>query len=113
VTARLRALRIVFWVAAIFAFVMAVLPHPPELPGHPSDKIQHVTAFVTLGLLAGLAYPSNTPLQLVLRLSLFGAVIELVQGIPAIHRDSSALDWIADTIACGLILAGVAWWRRR
>ena len=103
----------VFWVAAIFAFVMAVLPHPPELPGHPSDKIQHVTAFVTLGLLAGLAYPSSTPLQLVLRLSLFGAVIELVQGIPAIHRDSSALDWIADTIACGLILAGVAWWRCR
>ncbi len=91
---------------------MAVLPHPPKLPGHPSDKVQHVAAFVTLGLLAGLAYPSSTPLQLVLRLSLFGAFIELVQAIPALHRDSSALDWIADTIACGLIL-GVFEWRRR
>ena len=43
--------RLLFWAAAIFALVMAVLPHPPELPGDPSDKLQHVAAFATLGLL--------------------------------------------------------------
>jgi VanZ family protein len=101
-------LRLAFWAAAIFAFVMAVLPHPPELPGHPSDKIQHVAAFATLGLLGGLAYPATSALQLAVRLSLFGAAIELVQAIPGLHRDSSALDWIADTIACGLVLALVS-----
>jgi|SRR4051794_9364970 VanZ family protein len=108
-----RALRLAFWAAATFAFVMAVLPHPPELPGHPSDKVQHVAAFVTLGLLGRLAYPATGAFQLVLRLSMFGAFIELVQAIPALHRDSSALDWLADTIACGLVLGGISWWQRR
>ena len=104
--------RLTFWAAAIFAFVMAALPHPPEFPGAPSDKVQHVAGFATLGLLGGFAYPASSPLQLVLRLSLFGAFIEVVQAIPSLHRDSSVWDWVADTIACGLVLGGVAWWRR-
>ena len=108
-----RALRLAFWAAAVFAFVMAVLPHPPRIPGEPSDKIQHVAAFVTLGLLSKLAYPATSPLHLVLRLSLFGAFIELVQAIPSLHRDSSVWDWVADTIACALALAGINWWRSR
>lgn len=108
-----RALRLLFWAAALFAFVMAVLPHPPELPGHPSDKVQHIAAFATLGLLGSLAYPAAAATGLLLRLSLFGAFIELVQAIPALHRDSSALDWIADTVACGLVLLAIGWWRRR
>ena len=91
---------------------MAVLPHPPQLPGAPSDKVQHVLAFATLGVLSGLAYPASSPVKLVLRLSLFGAFIELVQAIPGLNRDSSIWDWVADTIACGVVLAGVAWWRR-
>jgi VanZ family protein len=107
-----RALRLAFWASAIFAYVMAVLPHPPKIPGEPSDKIQHVTAFLTLGLLSKLAYPATSPLQLLLRLSLFGAFIEVVQAIPSLHRDSSVWDWVADTIACGLVLGGIAWWRR-
>jgi hypothetical protein len=49
----------------------------------------------------------------VVRLSLFGAAIELAQAIPALHRDSDIIDWIADTIACGLVLLLVAWLRRR
>ena len=108
-----RAFRLAFWAAAIFAFVMAVLPHPPKIPGEPSDKVQHVAAFVTLGLLSRLAYPAASPVQLALRLSLFGAFIEVMQAIPALHRDSSVWDWVADTIACGLVLGGIAWWRRR
>ena len=108
-----RTLRLAFWAAAAFAFVMAVLPHPPQIPGAPSDKVQHVIAFATLGLLAGLAYPASSTVQLVLRLSLFGAFIELVQAIPALNRDSSVWDWVADTIACALVLAGISWWRGR
>jgi hypothetical protein len=108
-----RPLRFAFWAAAVFAFVMAVLPHPPKIPGEPSDKVQHVAAFVTLGLLSKLAYPATAPLQLAVRLSLFGAFIEVVQAIPMLHRDSSVWDWVADTIACALVLAGVAWWQNR
>jgi VanZ family protein len=102
-----------FWAAAAFAFVMAVLPHPPEVPGSPSDKVQHVVAFATLGVLGSWAYSSTSRLQLLIRLSLFGAFIEVVQAIPALHRDSDVLDWLADTVACGLALLVVGWWRAR
>jgi VanZ family protein len=106
-----RLARTVFWAAALFAFVMAVLPHPPEVPGHLSDKVQHIAAFATLGLLGSWAYAGLSAWQLVLRLSLFGAFIEVVQAIPALHRDSDVLDWVADTVACGLVLTLIGWWR--
>ena len=101
---RLAILRLAFWAAAIFAFVMAIIPHPPQLPGAPSDKIQHIMAFLVLGGLAALAYPVSTPLLLGAGLSLFGALIELVQYIPSLHRDSDPVDWIADTVAAAVVL---------
>jgi VanZ family protein len=105
--------RLLFWAAAFFAFLMAVLPHPPELPGNPSDKLQHVAAFATLGVLGAWAYAEASILQLAAGLSLFGAVIEVVQAIPALHRDSDVKDWIADTLACGLVLMLIYWRRNR
>ncbi|NUT01368.1 MAG: hypothetical protein HOP96_10360 [Sphingomonas sp.] len=104
---RLAILRLVFWAAAVFAFVMAVIPHPPHLPGEPSDKIQHIMAFLVLGGLAGFAFPISSPLVLGAGLSLFGAFIELVQHIPSLHRDSDLIDWIADTIAAALVLFAI------
>jgi VanZ family protein len=105
--------RLLFWSAAAFAFVMAVLPHPPQVPGSPSDKVQHVIAFVTLGLLGAWAYPRSGWAPLLAGLSLFGALIELVQAIPALHRDSDVVDWVADTVACAAALALARWWRVR
>ena len=105
--------RLLFWGAATFAFVMAVLPHPPQVPGAPSDKIQHIAAFATLGLLGAWAYRGASPLRLVIWLSLFGGFIELVQAIPALHRDSDIVDWLADTVAATTVLLGVGWWRSR
>ncbi|MGN6058034.1 MAG: VanZ family protein [Sphingomicrobium sp.] len=109
VTAR----RLLFWAAAIFAFVMAVLPHPPEVPGEPNDKIQHMVAFATLGLLGAWAYARALLMRLLIGLSLFGAFIEVVQAIPALGRDSDVKDWMADTFACGVALLVVRWWRSR
>jgi VanZ family protein len=106
-----QATRIIFWVAAAFAFVMAVLPHPPEVPGHPNDKIQHIVAFATLSLLGSFAYPRTDLTKLLVRLSLFGAAIEVVQAIPFLHRDSDVLDWLADTVAAAVVLLVVRWWR--
>jgi hypothetical protein len=103
--------RLLFWAAAIFAFVMAVLPHPPHLPVEPNDKVQHMAAFATLGMLGAWSYAATSLVQLLIRLSLFGAAIELFQAIPALHRDSDVKDWIADSLACGLVLL-IVWWRR-
>jgi VanZ family protein len=107
------ARRLLFWAAAILAFVMAVLPQPPEFPGEPNDKVQHIVAFATLGLLGAWAHARSPLLRLLVGLSLFGAFIELVQAIPALQRDSDVKDWIADTLACGLALLIVRWWRLR
>ena len=108
-----RTARGLFWAAACFAFVMAVLPHPPEVPGEPSDKVQHIAAFATLAALGGFAYPATPLLQLLVRLSLFGAAIEVVQAIPALHRDSDILDWLADTVAVVIVLLSIRWLRSR
>ena len=105
--------RVLFWAAAIFAFVMAVLPHPPELPGEPSDKIQHMVAFASLGVLGAWAYTGTALLHLLGGLSLFGAFIEVVQAIPTLHRDSDVKDWIADTVAAAAVLLVVRWRRMR
>jgi VanZ family protein len=110
---RSRIVRVVFWLAAVFAFVMAVLPHPPQLPGAPSDKVQHIVAFLVLGCLASVAYPRTSPVYLAVGLSLFGAVIELVQLIPSLNRDGDPVDWLADTAAAGLMLIFLRWSRVR
>lgn len=101
-------LRLLFWAAAAFTFVMAVLPDPPKLPGAPSDKVQHAVAFAVLGLLAVWAYPGVSPLWLVVLLSLFGALIELVHLVPGLRRDSDIMDWVVDTLACGLAVAAAS-----
>jgi VanZ family protein len=108
-----RAVRALFWAAALFAFVMALLPHPPLLPGQPNDKVQHIAAFATLALLGAWAYSRTASMKLLVGLSLFGAFIELCQAIPALHRDSDVVDWLADTLAAGLVLLVIRFWLGR
>jgi VanZ family protein len=110
---RLTILRLGFWAALLFAFVMATIPHPPDLPGAPSDKIQHISAFAVLGAIGFFAYPRSRLLTLGAQLSLFGALIEVVQAIPALGRDSDVLDWIADTLAAIVILGLLHGFRSR
>jgi hypothetical protein len=103
-----RWLRIAFWAAAAFAFVMAVDPHPPQIPGEPGDKIQHMFAFATLAAMAAAAWPERRYAAIGLGLSYFGAIIEIVQAIPVLHRDCDIMDWAADTAALSLVLLAAA-----
>jgi hypothetical protein len=107
-----RSARAIFWAAACFAFVMAIVPQPPEIPGEPNDKVPHIVAFATLAALGSFAYARVSLMKLLVSLSLFGAAIEAVQAIPMLHRDSDILDWLADTFAVAVVLA-LIWWRRR
>ena len=100
-----RRWQVLFWAAAIFAFVMAVLPHPPRIPGQPNDKIQHVIAFATLAALGRAAFARGAIPRLLVGLSLFGGLIELVQLYPPLNRDGDWVDWLADTGAVALVLA--------
>lgn len=101
--------RLTFWMALAFAIVMALLPHPPQLPGQPGDKIQHIVAFIVLSALAANAYRGASLAALGVALSGVGSGIEFLQMIPALHRDAQLSDWIADTCAIivVLVIAGV------
>ena len=103
--------RLLFWAALLFALVMALIPSPPAIADI-SDKLQHAAAFATLAVLGRFAYPRWPILWLLFSLSLFGGLIEIAQGLPMIHRDSDPLDWVADTIACAVVLLAVGWWTR-
>ena len=105
-----RLLRIAFWVAALFAFVMATLPHPPDL--EVSDKWQHMAAFFVITTLGCAAYPRLPRLKLMLVMAAFGALIEIVQLIPMLHRDSDWHDWVADVIAVVIALGCFALYQR-
>ena len=106
-----RLVRLLFWAAALFALVMALLPPEPGTSFLP-DKVQHALAFGVLGLLGTYAYPRLSWLWLVAGLSIFGALIELAQGTSFINRDCDPLDWLTDTVACVVVVLAMRWWRR-
>jgi hypothetical protein len=104
--------RFVFWTALIFAVTMALVPKPPAVLGEMGDKYQHMLAFATLAVLASAGYPRATWLRIAERLSFLGALIEVLQSIPALHRDCDIMDWLADTASILAALAVVALIRR-
>lgn len=105
--------RVLLVAAAIFAVVMALLPHPPQVPGHIGDRWQHMAAFGTLTTLAVLGYPQASLLRIGERFSFLGALIELFQSIPALRRDCDVMDWLADTFVIVVVLVITRIVRRR
>jgi VanZ family protein len=94
-----RLCQALFFAAGTVAFIMACLPKPPGVPFEPSDKIQHIVAFAVLALLARVAFWEARALSIFVSLSLFGALIECVQLVPALGRDADIVDWLADNVA--------------
>lgn len=109
----LTACRVLLALALTFTLTMAWLPHPPHTPLEHFDKLQHMAAFATLAILAAFAFPSARLVLIGERLSFLGALVEVVQAMPAIHRDCDIKDWIADTIAIVIVLMIMATARRR
>ena len=106
-------LRLVLVAAVVFAVTMALLPKPPHVPiDQFGDKFEHMLAFGVITLLATIAYPRFPLPRLVERLSFLGALIEVAQSIPALHRDCDIHDWIADTLAITVVLL-IVWAVRR
>ena len=100
--------RLLFWAALLFALVMALSPRPP-ITVEVMDKWQHMAAFGALTVLACAAWPHAPLVRIAERLSFLGAMIELVQSIPALHRDCDIMDWVADTaIIVGVVLVVAA-----
>ena len=110
-------IRLAFWLAFAVTLVMALLPNPPALPVQANDKVQHVAAFAALTFLAALGFPSQRLGVIFVWMAALGLAIEVLQMIPALHRDAQASDWLADCAATAgtLLLCGALRWllRRR
>lgn len=88
--------RLIFWSVLLFTCVMATLPNPPQALATPSDKINHVLAFLVLTALHKIAYRSFGFWRRMLVMAVLGGAIEVAQMIPDLHRDAEWLDWAAD-----------------
>ena len=109
-----RAVQMLFWIALTVAIVMALLPKPPKLMiDSLGDKFEHILAFSVLALLGGLGFSRASRWRVAERLSFVGALIEVAQSIPALHRDCDIRDWIADTIAILVVTAILAYFMPR
>jgi hypothetical protein len=113
ISSLLKFARLVFFGALIFTFYSAVVPPAHALQLTPWDKATHFIAFYVLTGLAVAAFPRQNPIMIGAWLSAFGGSIEVVQGLPMVHRDRDFWDWVADTIAisCALAPMLLPWWR--
>ena len=71
----------------------------------PWDKARHFSAFAVLTISGILAFPRTRIIVIAGLLSLAGAAIEVIQGLPMVHRDADVLDWVADSTAIAMVLA--------
>ena len=104
-----RAFRVAFYAVAIVVTVAALVPSVPFEPGIAYfDKVQHFAVFFVLAGLALFGFPQAPRRLIVERLSFLGAGIEVLQSIPALHRDCDVFDWATDTLAAGLAVVLLA-----
>jgi hypothetical protein len=99
ITVLRRLAQLAFLAALVFTFYSAVVPPTQAVQLVPWDKAEHFIAFFGLTGLAVAGFPRRSPLALAALLSAFGALIEVVQGLPIVHRDEDFWDWVADTLA--------------
>jgi hypothetical protein len=99
ITVLRRLAQLTFLAAMVFTFYSAVIPPTQAVQLVPWDKAEHFIAFYGLTGLAVAAFPRRSPVGLAALLSAFGALIEVVQGLPIVHRDEDFWDWVADTLA--------------
>lgn len=102
-----------FWALVAGAYVAAIVPSQQAPDIGAGDKVNHIAAFLTITMVGRTAYRRKPLWLLAGGLSLFGALIELTQAIPALNRDASLWDWVADSIAILVALAVAALIERR
>ncbi len=102
-----RFFKLAFWLVLFGTLWFAWSPRPPVLIA--DDKMQHILAFAALTVLFCLAYPVVRWFWILAMLAALGALIEYVQAIPVLHRDSDIRDWYADlaAIAVTMILCSI------
>lgn len=87
--------------SVVVIFMLATTSSPYPIPSAPSDKVNHLLAFLELTLLARLGWPRARLAPVILALASYGLAIELVQT-QLEHRTFSVADMLADAAGIGL-----------
>lgn len=92
-------------------FIGGEQPGAGELFPAPWDKLAHIIAYGTIGILAGLAFPNSRWPWIVGLVVLIGGADEIHQiFLPGRHAGFD--DWAADWVGAFFSLPGVNWLRR-
>lgn len=97
---------VLFWTAVGVTAWFTLTPQPPPPPDQLShfDKVQHFAAFGLMTVIGMAAFPKRRTVWLVLGLTAYGGLIEIVQGY--VGRDRNFGDFLADAggVALGWLL---------
>ncbi len=96
--------RLCLLVTLIFVMYMSVKPQANMPQINHVDKIYHILAYMTLGVLALFSAFSRRVYWPVLIVIGFGVGVEVLQGVAAIGRTSSFADVLANSIGAALAL---------
>ncbi|MBC6980489.1 VanZ family protein [Caulobacter sp. 17J80-11] len=99
--------------AAGFALWNALIPGGDDKSLFFWDKLAHFTAFYVVALLAIPAFPRASLAVIAVALTGLGVLIEVLQALPMIHRDSDVKDVVADVAGIAFALLPVLAWRLR
>jgi VanZ family protein len=96
---------------------LLLMEMPPSNDGSIyKDKIQHVIAFGGVTFWGLLAFQAHR-MAITLGIALFGALMEVLQGVFTTTRQPSIYDWYADLVGIALawmvLFVVLHWWRKR
>lgn len=104
---RYRSWRLLFFITVAFILYLATLKGPYPIPSAPSDKINHLCAFLVMTVLMCLGFPRIRPRLCGLWMLAYGCLIEVIQSFLP-WSDCSVFDVAAD--ASGILLALLFMW---
>lgn len=105
--------RLGLYAAAVAVLLYLCLAPSRELPTvNIWDKAEHAIAWLVLTGVGCLLFPAR-PRRIAAFAFLFGGLIELLQGVLPVGRDSDWKDWVADSIGIAVALAAFALARSR
>lgn len=109
----LTAVRVLFWFGCALGLWLALTPlsGPPPPPG-PWDKVEHAAGFYVLTAAALAAFPAGARWKILLGLAGYGALVEVLQAIPALNRHADPFDLAADLVGIGMALLPTYLWKR-
>lgn len=99
--ARYRSWRVLFFITVAFVLYLATLKGPYPIPSAPSDKVNHLSAFLVMTVLMCLGFPRSRLRLCGLWMLAYGCLIEVIQSFLP-WSDCSIFDVAAD--ACGILL---------